>query len=71
MDNHRFDLLNSKIDNMSNKIDRLSDKVENHLERLSVAEESIVWLKGHVKIVTALGITVIAGVITILMKGLN
>lgn len=67
----KFDLLNDKIDTMSTKIDKLSDKVETHLARLSVAEESIVWLKGHVKIVTALGLAVITGVITLLLKGLS
>ena len=67
----KFDLLNDKIDDMSSKIDKLSDKVETHLARLSVAEESIVWLKGHVKIVTALGLAVITGVITLLLKGLS
>jgi hypothetical protein len=53
---------------MEDKIDKLTDRVDNHLQRLSVAEESIVWLKGHVKIATALGVAIILGVLKTLME---
>jgi hypothetical protein len=42
---------------IDNRLDRLEDKLDNHLERISKAEASIDWIRGHVKIVTTLMIT--------------
>lgn len=46
------------------RFDKLDDKIDNHLERISKAEEAIEWLRGHVKITTAIVLAVIGAVIT-------
>lgn len=54
------------------KLDRMESKLDNHLERLSRAEEAIVWLKKHVAGVTTVGATIflaMAGFIARLVTG--
>lgn len=34
---------------LDNRIDRLEEKLDDHLSRISKAETSIEWLRGHVK----------------------
>lgn len=41
------------------RFDRVENKLDSHLERISKAEEAIIWLKGHVKISTTLVLTII------------
>lgn len=43
---------------LDRRLDKLEDKLDDHLGRISKAEASIEWLRGHVKISTALFITV-------------
>lgn len=50
--------LDERFDRLESKLDIHDEKFTNHLERLSKAEETIIWLKGHVKIVTAIGISI-------------
>ena len=47
----------TRFDRLEDKLDNHDEKLTNHLERLSKAEEAIQWLRGHVKIVTAIGIS--------------
>lgn len=56
-------------DRIEEKIDRIDEKLDSHLDRLSKAEEAIVWMKGHIKLVTTIGITVVGLLITALIKG--
>jgi archaellum component FlaC len=58
-----------KLDDIKNSLSRIEDKLDSHLERISRAEESIVWLKGHVKLVTALGLAIAGTLISIFFKG--
>lgn len=37
---------------LDKRFDRIEQKLDNHLERISKAEESIIWMKGHLKIAT-------------------
>lgn len=50
--------LDSRFDGLDRKLERVEAKLDNHLERLSRAEASIEWLKGNVKIVTTIILTV-------------
>jgi hypothetical protein len=43
------------------RFDRMENKVDSHLERISKAEASIEWIKGHIKIGTSLLLTALAG----------
>ncbi len=58
-----------KLDDIKTSLSRIEDKLDSHLERISRAEESIVWLKGHVKLVTALGLAIAGTLISIFFKG--
>lgn len=42
MDNDQFERLDKRLDRIENKLD-------NHLDRLSASEESIRWIRGHIK----------------------
>jgi hypothetical protein len=50
--------LDSRFDGLDRKLERVEAKLDNHLERLSRAEASIEWLKGNVRIVTTIILTV-------------
>lgn len=50
------------------RLDRIESKLDNHLERLSAAETSIEWMKGHIKTVVSLGIALIGVVATTLFN---
>lgn len=51
--------LDSRFDNVDKRLDRVESKLDDHLSRLSTAEASIEWLKGHVKLVTTMGISIL------------
>ena len=46
----------------------LHTKLDNHLERISKAEESITWIKGHIKVVTTLGVAAILSLVGFFIK---
>ena len=54
-------------DHIDNRFDKLDDKLTSHLDRISKTEESIIWLKGHVKISTTLLITIIGVVVSYIL----
>lgn len=60
--------LDTRFDRLEARFDSHEAKLDNHLERLSKAEEAILWLRGHVKIVTAVGISVAGGLVSIVAK---
>lgn len=60
--------LDDRFDRLETKLDGHDEKLDNHLERLSKAEEAIVWLRGHVKIVTAIGISAAGGLASLVAK---
>jgi hypothetical protein len=42
--------LDSRFDNLDHRLERVELKLDDHLSRLSRAEASIEWLRGHTKI---------------------
>jgi len=56
-----FNRINSKLDVMNNKLD-------DHLGRLSKAEEAITWMKGHIKIVTTMAVGVVLAMIPVMLN---
>lgn len=62
------DHLDTRFDRLEARFDSHEMKLDNHLERLSKAEEAILWLRGHVKIVTAIGISVTGALISAMAK---
>lgn len=50
-------------DHLDDRIDRLETKLDDHLGRISKAEESIEWLKGHVKISISVLLAFISGLV--------
>lgn len=45
------------------RLDRIETKLDDYHSRLSRAEEALVWMKGHLKLVTAVGIAVFGSVL--------
>lgn len=66
-----MDWLKPELEHINSKLDRLDNKLDAHLERISKSEEAIVWLKGHVKIVTTIGISAIGSIIAGIIKYFN
>lgn len=60
--------LDDRFDRLESKLDNHDEKLSNHLERLSKAEEALVWLRGHVKLITTVGISVVGGLISAVAK---
>jgi archaellum component FlaC len=58
-----------RFDRLEGKIDGIGVKLDDHLERLSKTEESIVWLKGHVKFTLSIAIAVVGSLIVAILKG--
>lgn len=58
-----------KLEEIRHILGRIEDKLDSHLERISKAEEAVEWLKGHVKLVTALGLALAGTLISIFFKG--
>ena len=58
-----------RFDRLEDKIDGIDIKLDNHLGRLSKAEEAILWLKGHVKFTLSVAVAVIGILITAIIQG--
>jgi hypothetical protein len=66
-----MDLFNLK-DHLDGRLDKLEGKLDNHLERISRAETSIEWIRGHLKIsisILVAALTGMAGVLFNYLKG--
>lgn len=46
---------------LDSRLDRIEGKIDQHLERISKAEESISWIKGHIKLGASLLVAVLSG----------
>jgi hypothetical protein len=53
-------------DHLDGRLDKLEDKLDNHLERISKAETSIEWIRGHLKI----SISIMLGALSFLTAAL-
>jgi hypothetical protein len=60
--------LDDRFDRLEAKLDSHDEKLSNHLERLSKAEEAISWLRGHVKLVVTIGISVVGALMSAVLK---
>lgn len=60
--------LDDRFDRLEAKLDSHDEKLDNHLERLSKAEEAIVWIRGHVKLIVTIGISAAGFIISGLVK---
>lgn len=46
--------LDDRFDSIDSRLERVELKLDDHLQRLSTAEASIEWLRGHVKVFTTI-----------------
>jgi hypothetical protein len=53
------------------KIDGIGNKIDSHLERISILEESVRWLKGHVKFSLTIAISVVGILLTAIIQHLK
>lgn len=62
--------LDDRFDRVDARLSRVEDKLDDHLQRLSTAEASIEWLRGHAKLMVTV-ILAAAGFLTSLyFKGM-
>lgn len=57
--------LDNRFDGLDNRLDRVEAKLDDHLARLSRAEVSVEWLRGHARIVTTI-ILAVAGAVAMM-----
>lgn len=57
-----------EFNRLHSRFDKVEEKLDSHLDRLSRAEEAIQWLKGHVNLVTAVGLALVGTLITLYFK---
>jgi len=62
---------NNLLTHMNSRFDRLETKLDSHLERISIAEADIGWLKGSAKVAITIGIAVLGFIGNILFHSLN
>lgn len=55
-------------EHLDKRLDRIEDKIDNHLERISKAEEAIMWMRGHLKIATTFFLTIVSGLAAAYLK---
>lgn len=53
-DNELKQHLDERFDRVDARLTRVEEKLDDHLQRLSTAEASIEWLRGHAKIFTTI-----------------
>lgn len=46
--------LDDRFDRVDERLSRVEDKLDDHLARLSSAEASIEWLRGHAKLIVTI-----------------
>lgn len=56
------------FERIEKKIDKINDKLDDHLGRLSKTEESVNWMKGYIKVLTASIISTATGIILWLVE---
>ena len=55
--------IRTKLDAIHVDVKELRSDVKDHIGRISRAEADISWLRGHVKLVTTIGITILGSLI--------
>lgn len=60
--------LNDLREHLDDRLDKLEGKLDNHLERISKAETSIDWIRGHLKVSLTIAITIVTGLAGTLFK---
>lgn len=51
--------MDERFDRVEVKLDKVIQRLDTHLERLTRAEESIIFIKGHLKFTLSLAIAII------------
>jgi hypothetical protein len=59
----------TQLDRVEQKIDKVTEKLDGHLERISKAETSIMWIQGHLKLTTTIVITIVSAIVIALLNG--
>jgi len=59
---------NDLKEHLDKRFDRIENKIDNHLERISKAEESLIWMKGHLKVATTFIVTLASAAIAAYFK---
>ncbi len=62
------DNIQNKLEDIHTDVKELRVDIKDHLSRISGAEADIGWLKGHVRMVTVLGISVLGTIIGFMLK---
>lgn len=63
--------LDRRFDNLDHKFERIESKLDNHLDRLSRAEASIEWLRGNVKVITIIVLSVAGYLATLFFNSIT
>jgi hypothetical protein len=53
--------LDSLKEHLDRRLDKLEDKLDDHLERISKAETSIEWIRGHLKVSLSIAVAAVTG----------
>lgn len=62
--------MDDKLSAIHTDVKALHTKLDDHLERISKAEESILWIKGHIKVLTSIGVAIILSAVGFVVKKL-
>lgn len=65
------DHLDERLDKIDSRLERVENKLDDHLSRLSRAEASVEWLKGHARIVTTIVLAVAGFIAMMWAEGLG
>lgn len=63
--------LDNRFDDLDTRLDRVEAKLDDHLSRLSRAEASVEWLRGHARIVTTIILAVAGFIASMWANGLG
>jgi hypothetical protein len=53
------DHVDTRLDRLEANLDNVGAKLDDHLQRLTAAETALEFVKGHLKLTTAIGIAVV------------
>lgn len=60
--------LNDRLDAIGTRLDRIETKLDDHLQRVTKAESTIEWLRGHARISTTIFLAVIGALGAVLLN---
>ena len=61
--------INHRFDRVEDSLVRVDEKLDTHLERISKAEASIEWLRGHAKISITIVLAIVSSLIGLVING--